>query len=395
MKLTQKTIAGLVLPNGKAEAIFFDDDIAGFGLRLRAGGSRTWIFQYKQGNKHRRMTLGSARAERARQIAEELHAKVRLGRDPAGEKLEGRARAAETMEAVLKAYMPHAQGRQRPRTLRETHRHLIVYCKPLHGQQMAKIDRRAIAARLGEIAAKSGATTSNRVRASLSSFFAWAIRQGLMETNPTIGTGREVEVSRDRVLTDPELGAIWNGLEDNDYGAIIKLLMLTGARAGEIALLRWSEVTEDEIALPAERTKNARAHRLPLTAPAREILNAQMRRESRDFIFGRGDGGFSGWSKSKSRLDEHIAEMTRNYLPHWTPHDLRRTTATRMAELGIAPHVVEAVLNHKSGTIKGVGATYNRYSYDSEKRMALGLWAEHLLAVVEERDSKIVPLRAL
>jgi integrase len=395
MKLTQKTVAGLVLPDGKAEAIFFDDDIAGFGLRLRAGGSRTWIFQYKQGNKQRRMTLGSARAEQARQTAEELHAKVRLGHDPAGEKLEGRARAAETMEAVLKAYLPHAQGRQRPRTLKETHRHLIVYCKPLHGPQIAKIDRRAIASRLGEIAAKSGATTSNRVRASLSAFFAWAIRQGLMETNPTVGTGREVEVSRDRVLADTELKTIWNALVDNDYGAIIKLLMLTGQRAGEIALLRWSEVTEHEIALPAERTKNARAHRVPLTAPTREILNVQIRREGRDFIFGRGDGGFSGWSKSKSRLDKRIHEMTGAYLPQWTPHDLRRTTATRIAELGIAPHVVEAVLNHKSGTIKGVGATYNRYSYDSEKRMTLGLWADHVLAAVEGRARQVVPLRGL
>ena len=393
MKLTQKTVAGLVLPDGKAEAIFFDDHIAGFGLRLRAGGSRTWIFQYKQGNKQRRMTLGSARAEQARQTAEELHAKVRLGHDPAGEKLEGRARAAETMEAVLKAYLPHAQGRQRPRTLKETHRHLIVYCKPLHGLQIAKIDRRAIASRLGEIAAKSGATTSNRVRASLSAFFAWAIRQGLMETNPTVGTGREVEVSRDRVLADTELKTIWNALEDNDYGAIIKLLMLTGQRAGEIALLRWSEVTQDEIALPADRTKNARAHRVPLTATAREILNAEPRREGRNFIFGRGDGGFSGWSKSKSRLDKRIHEMAGAYLPQWTPHDLRRTAATRMADLAVAPHVIEAVLNHKSGTIKGVGATYNRYSYDSEKRIALGLWAEHVLAVIEGRDSKVVPLR--
>jgi integrase len=393
MKLTQKTVAGLVLPDGKAEAIFFDDDIAGFGLRLRAGGSRTWIFQYKQGNKQRRMTLGSARAEQARQTAEKLHAKVRLGHDPAGEKLEGRARAAETMEAVLKAYLPHAQGRQRPRTLKETHRHLIVYCKTLHGLQIAKIDRRAIASRLGEIAAKSGATTSNRVRASLSAFFAWAIRQGLMETNPTVGTGREVEVSRDRVLADTELKTIWNALEDNDYGAIIKLLMLTGQRAGEIALLHGSEVTEDEIALPADRTKNARAHRVPLTATAREILNAEPRREGRDFIFGRGDGGFSGWSKSKSRLDKRIHEMIGAYLPQWTPHDLRRTAATRMADLAVAPHVIEAVLNHKSGTIKGVGATYNRYSYDSEKRIALGLWADHVLAVIEGRDSKVVPLR--
>jgi integrase len=395
MKLTQKTVESLTLPEGKAEAIFFDEEIAGFGCRLRSGGSRVWIFQFKQGNKQRRMTLGSfpaIRSEPARQIAEKLHAKVRLGQDPAGEKLEGRARAAETLEAMLRAYLPHAKTRQRPRTLKETERHLLVYCRPLHGLQITKIDRRTIAARLGEIAATSGAVTSNRVRASLSAFFAWCLRRGLLDSNPVVGTGREEEKSRDRVLADAELRAIWCALEDNDYGAIIKLLVITGQRAGEIAGLHLSEVREDEIALPAERVKNARAHRVPLTGLAREILDSQSRRLGRDFVFGRGEGGFSGWSKAKRLLDDRIREMTGSALAQWTPHDLRRTAATGMADLGVAPHVIEAVLNHKSGTIKGVAATYNRYEYSTEKRAALNLWANHVVTIVEGRESKIVPL---
>ena len=149
MKLTQKTVEGLALPEGKAEAIFFDEEIPGYGCRLRAGGSRRAIFQYKLGNKQRRMVLGPPTGG-TREIAKGLYAKVRLGHDPAGEKLEGRARAAETMGAVLEAYLPHAKTRQRPRTFTETERHLLTYCKPLHGLQLAAIDRRAIAARLTE-----------------------------------------------------------------------------------------------------------------------------------------------------------------------------------------------------------------------------------------------------
>ena len=395
MKLTQKVIAGLTLPDGKAEAIFFDETLAGFGLRLRAGGSRTWIFQYKQGLKQRRMAIGSflaVRAEQARQIAEGLHAKVHLGHDPAGDKLEGRVRAAEIMGAVLKAYMPHARARQRDSTLKETERHLLEYCKPLHGLQIAKIDRRAIAARLGEIAATSGSVTSNRVRSSLSAFFAWCLRQGLLDTNPVIGTGREAEASRSRVLDDSELRSIWNGLKNNDFGAIVKLLILTGQRAGEIAGLRWSEVRKDAIVLPPERTKNARQHTVPLSEPVRAILGAQTPRQDRDFIFGRTGRPFSGWSKSKRELDERIREMTGGSLSPWTLHDLRRSAVTHMADLGVQPHVIEATLNHVSGHKAGVAGVYNRSLYEAEKCGALNLWAEHVVAIVEGRDSKILPL---
>lgn len=396
MKLTQKTIESLTIPEGKRDHIFADSEIAGFGFRVRAGGSQTWTFQYKQGSRQRRITLGSfpaMRAEQARRVAGELHAKVRLGQDPAGDKFESRAKAAETLGAVLKTYLHHAQTRQRPRTLVETERHLNLHCRPMHGLQLTKIDRRAIAARLSEIAVGSGAVTSNRVRASLSALFTWAIRQGLTEVNPVAGTGKELEQARDRVLADFEIVAIWNALEDNDFGAIIKILALTGQRAGEISKLRWSEVQGDEIALPAERTKNNHAHRVPITRPVAEILAAHAR-QGRDLVFGRDSGrGFSNWGKNKHRLDAHIAEMTGARLAQWTPHDLRRTAATRMAELGIAPHIIEAVLNHRSGIIKGIGAVYNRYSYEAEKRAALTLWAEYIIGLIEGRDSKVVPLR--
>jgi hypothetical protein len=121
MKLTQKTVATLALPDGKSEAIFYDEDFPGFGLRLRGGGSRTWVFTYKIGSQHRRITLGSLAAltpARARETAADLHAAVRLGRDPSGEKSEGRVRAAETMFAVTQSSLTYQSGHLRRARLR-------------------------------------------------------------------------------------------------------------------------------------------------------------------------------------------------------------------------------------------------------------------------------------
>ena len=127
MKLTQKTIAALALPRASPRHRV-RRDLPGFGLRIRAGGNRTWIYQFKVGNQHRRITLGSrdgADTGRARETAAELHAAVRLGRDPAGEKSEGRARASETVAAVLQAYLAHQRGHLRPRSYVEVERHLM------------------------------------------------------------------------------------------------------------------------------------------------------------------------------------------------------------------------------------------------------------------------------
>jgi integrase len=398
MRLTDKAIAGLHLPKGKAEAIFYDDDLPGFGLRLRAGGSVRWVYTYRIGVRDRRITLGSPAAlsaTRARAIASELHAKIRLGEDPAGAKAEGRARVAETMDAQLRLYLAQKRGSVRPRSYAGIERHLIKHCRRLHGVPLAKIDRRAVAATLTTIAGKSGPIEANRVRASLSAFFAWCIREGLLDANPVAGTGRRPERSRSRVLSSEELKALWNATAgEEDYSAIVRLLLLTAARANEIAGLSWSEVTGDRIVLPADRTKNAREHLISLSEPARAILEARSRRADRDFIFGRHqDRGFSGWSACKALLDARI-KANGATLANWTPHDLRRTCATRMAELGVAPHIIEAVLNHVSGHKHGVHGVYNRATYEPEKRQALGIWADHLLSIVEGRERKILPIRA-
>jgi integrase len=399
MHLTDKTLATLTVPKGRSEAIVFDDALPGFGLRLRAGGAARWIYQYDIGPRTRRITIGAATAlsaTRARTAAADLHHRVRLGADPAGDKAEGRVRAGETLGALLEAYLAEQREQIKPLSFTQKQRHLSKHCRPLHGLPIAKIDRRAVAALLTKLAKSSGPVEANRVRASLSAFFSWAIAGGFVEHNPVTGTLPRPEKSRDRVLTPAELKALWAATAGgDDYSAIVRLLLLTGCRADEIGSLAWSEIFGDKIVLPGMRTKNGRDHVLPLSAPAQAIIATRPRMFGSKFVFGRGDNGrgFTGWSSTKVLLDARIKAAGAKVAP-WTNHDIRRSVATHMAEIGIAPHVIEAVLNHVSGHKAGVAGIYNRATYSAEKQAALILWADHLIGIVEGKARKVVPIRA-
>ncbi len=396
MRLTVKTAEGIKLPKGKKDHIEFDDDVQGFGLRLREGGSRTWIYQYRIGSKQRRMVLGSAKSVPlglARGNASKLEAKVKLGGDPAMDKEDARRDAENTFGALVDQYLKARASEWRPRSAAEIKRHLTKHAKPLDGMPIGGVSQRNIANLLNELARDAGNVTANRVRASLCAFFGWVIREGirLPEGNVASYTNKREEKSRERVLTDAELKRIWKVCLDDDYGAVLKLLVLTGQRANEIAELRWDEVHDNQILLPAERTKNGRPHVIPLSEPARAIL-AKFPSKGRAYVFGRDNTGFQGWSKAKEKIDGRISEAGKP-LAHWTVHDLRRTVATHMAELGIQPHIIEAVLNHVSGHKGGVAGIYNRATYDKEKREALTLWGEHIIAAIEGRAPVVVPLK--
>jgi integrase len=391
MKLTRQTIVALTLVEGKTETIVFDNDLPGFGIRIRAGGSRVWIYQYKIGNQNRRVTLGSLAAltpARARATAGELHAAVRLGRDPAGEKTEGRARAGETLAVVTRSYLTYQSGHLRRRSYRELERHLLRYCKPLHGLQLQKIDRRTVAARITDVASSGGAATGNRVRASLSALFAWAMKQGLTDNNPATGTSRAQEQPRTRVLSGDELKIIWSVLGSDDYSAIVKLLILTGMRREEVGALEWCEVAGDHIVLPPQRTKNGRGHRIPIVPAVRTILDGRNR--NGPFAFGRHPAKpFTGWGVSKAGLDRRL-EAAGHRLEPWRLHDLRRTMRTGLGALGVAPHVAELAINHVR---KGIESVYDKHRYEGEIRIALTLWGNHVLAL-KGRTATVVPLRA-
>jgi integrase len=259
--------------------------------------------------------------------------------------------------------------------------------------RLAEIDRRTIAVRLAEIEEASGPIARNRVRSSLSAFFAWAITEGFIETNPVTGTGKADEGgSRQRVLTEAEIAEVWAALEADQFGDIVRLLILTAQRREEIGGLGWSEVDFERglIVLPPARTKNKRLHELPLSSAARALLERQPRRKGRDLIFGHGAGPFSGWSDCKGRLDQRLFEarqatnLRAKPLPDWRLHDLRRTASTIMADkLGVLPHIVEAILNHVSGHRAGVAGVYNRATYAKEMREALERWRNHIAAITK------------
>jgi integrase len=358
MGITLRTVQSL----GPGETIWdagHREAVRGFGVR-RQRGAPVYVVKYRASGRQRFFTIGPHGSpwtpEKARKEAKRLLGLVADGKDPADERALAALQAADTVRKIADQYLKHAKQKQRPQTHSEVERYLLVTWKPLHPVPMFHIRRHHVAARIAEITTDHGAVTAARARAALSAMFNWAIREGLdIAANPVLGTNRPAQPrSRERVLTDRELAEIWAALGDDDYGRIVKLLMLTAQRRAEVGSMRWTELDSDMNVwtIPSTRTKNHREHTIPLTDVALTLIPA--RRESRDHVFGdgprrNGDShrGFSGWSKSKADLDVRILAARRKAadagveaeaLPDWRLHDLRRTAATVMADrLGVFP----------------------------------------------------------
>jgi integrase len=376
------------------DKVHFDSDLPGYGLRVRGSGVHSLMVQYAIAGKTRRIVLGkfgNTDLGKAYRDGKDLLAKVRLGGDPAAEKDQARVRASETFGALLPTYLERQQARMKPRSYAETGRHLERHAKALHRLPIESITRRTIAAQLTKIAKQNGPTAANRTRASLSGFFTWAAREGYRDDNPVSFTNKAVENGvRERTPSDEELRTIWLALDDDPYGAILKLLMLTSTRADEIGGLEWTEVspTLPLITLPPRRTKNKREHLIPLSKPAHAIVMAQPRTNPdgtpRKHVFGNGKYGYRNWSKDKLKLDARITQARHGKaLEHWTPHDFRRSISTALHErFGVPPHVVEVLLGHAGGHKAGVAGTYNKAIYLEERRRALEQWGTHIMTLV-------------
>jgi integrase len=450
MKLKTTIARNLELPSGKTDHIEWDEDFPGFGVRLRAGRnriSRMWIYQYDIAGRTRRITIGNANAigiEEAHKIAGQLQGKVRLGSDPAQEKAEKIERATHTFGNVLKDFLMVQKRTTRWGTYRATNSFLGVdFCSSLHPMSLGAITRRNIANVLTPLAVRGVPAQHNNVRNKLTTFFNWAIKQGLIEHSPMRSTEKLEQKSRQRVLSMDEFVAVsrtldamtdyftyihllkltgqrqneepiafWrDGLVDSmtDYRDMMRLLMLTGCRRAEISELLWSEIRTEKIfiddglpvagpaiVLPSERVKNGRKFVVPLSAPAIAILSSRRRDPDKTLVFPRKfdiPATFSrAWSRHKKLLDTALAERGHK-LEHWVLHDIRRSVATHMGHMGIQPHVIEEALNHFRANV------YNKSKLEGPKRHAVEAWGEYLMAHVEGREpatpvNNVVPLRA-
>jgi integrase len=404
MKLTDTRLAGLKLDRGDTDKIFFDDEIPGFGVRVREGGSRKFVLHYRIGGAQRRLTVGAVgvlKLEEARQRARKALVDVGDGKDPAAQKATDKVEAKQSFGSVAKDYIEFLKGRVgagdlKPRSYVEIERHVMKHFKPLHRLVIGSITRATIATRLREIAKEHGPGAADRARSNVSTFFGWAIGEGICQINPVAGTnkssGEYVERERSLIVDGEkpnydELVTVWKGSPDNDYGKIVRLLILTLCRRDEIGSLDRAELDKESrlIRLPGIRTKNGREHSVPLSGPAMAILEAVDLRDGRELLFGSGKGGYSGWSKSKQQMDKAL-----KLKKPWTLHDLRRTGRTGLGILGVAPHIAEAVLNHLPPKLM---RTYDKNKYEREKREALELWAAHVMRLVSGETSNVVALR--
>lgn len=387
--LTEITVQRLKPPDaGRLEVM--DTATTGFGVRITPAGTRTFfvLYRIKGERAQQRLTLGDAGSMKlavARQAAKLAVEMAQEGKNPklrreetvAENKAEDAATVAQLFENVARDYVTkHAKVKLKESRAVELHveNRLIPAWKGRPIQAIRKAD-------VIELLEAIGANTpvqANRVFALLSKMFKWCVERDILDTTPMAGLKKLYdESSRDRVLTEGEIRAVWQACDTVGYpgGALAKLLLLTACRLREISDLTHSMVGEDVIEL--RETKNGRAHLIPITKQIRVVLKP-MPRFKGDYILTStaGERPMQNFADVKARLDEASG------VSGWTFHDLRRTAASNMARLKIQPHVIEAVLNHKSGTVSGVAAVYNRYSYLDEKQEALELWGAEVDRIV-------------
>lgn len=435
--LTDKVLEKIVPPaNGRLE--LWDAHLEGFGYRASQTGKGSFFAMYRLDGKQRRMTIGRYPAMSlalAREKAKAALQAAKENRDPALEeeakqREEGEKRSrtlALAVEDFLKLY-----PRYRPSTRAEVGRLLKrEVVATLGDRPVSSINRRDVAKVVNAVSDRGAGTTANRVLAYLGSFFTWLVERGELEVTPIQNLAKPSEErTRDRVLTDEELTAVWRAADQMAYpfGNLVQLLLLTAQRRDEVAGMLRSDIDwkATKWTLAREQTKSDRRHEVPLSATAISILEAIPNRGDmlfRAMAVRRKKGTapnkdeaprhISGWSAFKKAIDEKALALLQKAeneeaelegrqpekitLPAYTLHDIRRTVASGMARLGIAPHVVERLLNHSTGTIRGVAAVYNRHSYAPEMRHAVDLWATHVEQLVrsEVNTTNVVSFRSV
>lgn len=409
----QKNLTDIVIKRTKPPVTghteIWDTDVRGLGVRISAKGSRTYFIMYRIGEgearRQRRMSIGEVTdigLDDARDKARDVKRAVKKGVDPQVKMEPPAPPKRVTVRDAFEQYMAlHVKPNLGARTGAGLRGMFDVDVLPHVGNrpidEIKKID---VVALHNAVVARGAPVGANRLHASLRAFFNWTVTNGILDDSPAAGTKPPTkEIERERALTEDEIGWFWKATEKmGPFGDLFRLLLVTAQRRDEVREMRRPEVDIDKRTwtIPAARAKNGKKHEVALSDLAVAIL--ERRKGAEDLIFAserarprnRGNTAISGLSRAKRRLDAAMAEAAGSAVEPFTLHDLRRTAATQMAELGIAPHVVDKLLNHQSGTIKGVAAIYNRHEYRSEQREALLKWARRLSAIVGVGDDAVV-----
>ena len=392
-KLTPKGIDALPPATVKRYEVR-DTIVPGLHVRVSSAGSKVFYVSARHDGRTRRIKIGpypTLSLADAREKAQSILRDIILGTY---------GREPETPTPTLGEVIPDfidLYARPRNRDWKETQSVLQKF-KPLFSRPMDEIKRADIVRVLDTIVAGGTPVRANRALAAVKKLFSWCVDRGVVETSPVAALKPPTkEVPRDRVLTTAEVVTCWHGATDEGapFEQFVHMLALTGQRRGEVAEMRWSEIDFDASTwtIPAKRVKNASLHVVPLSTLALATLRSVPRFLNSDFVFTTtGRSPISGFGRLKRRLDDALPDSTED----WRFHDIRRTVATNMAMLGVQPHVIEAVLNHKTGILSGVAATYNRHLYHDEKREALEAWAKHVEAMVAPVSNvERLPLRAV
>jgi integrase len=379
------------------ETCVWDSTVRGFGFARRRAADGTMLDRYlarkRLGKLMPKMTLDaqSVSFTQAQDAAKDWLAEIQLKKNPrAAQKAMLEEQSRITYVDAVTDYLAVKVKKLRTSSFRQAKLYLtnpgyFGFKKPL-----AAITRSDIATRLDAISSENGVETAKRARSILYTMFKWAINKGHVDVNPVALT--EVEEPEEttpevvRVLNADELKAVWDACgADDDYSRIIRLLILTGCRRDEVGGMRWSEfdLQQGTFTIPVERSKNKRAHTLPLPAMALDIIRSIPQRVGCDHLFA--SKGFSMWSRSKKLLDGASGVKA------WKLHHIRHTVSTGMNDIGIDPHIVDATLNHLANRQK-MERRYNHSEYLVQKAQTLIRWADHVNSVVTGEPRKIEPL---
>jgi integrase len=378
-----------------------DGIVPGLVLIVQASGIKSWALRYRFAGKVCKLTIGrfsptgegGLTLSQARSAAGVAIEAAQRGENPASDKkaakavrLEGRDKVANLLDQFEQRHLNKLRSRKQVRQLFDKHV-LPVWAD----REVQSIARRDVIELIEDVAEKSGGITANRLLAHIHKFFSWCLSRGVIEINTASGIDKPAaENSRDRVLSDGEIRLFWDACEKEGqpFGSIFKLLLLTGQRKSEIAEMVEAELSGDSLHLDASRTKNGRAHDVPLSKDAQAVLAGVVRVSGKaGYLFTTtGQTPVSGFNSPTNRIRARMNTAAGRELPHWKLHDLRRTCATGLARLAVPVRVTEAVLNHVSGTGGGIVAVYQRHDYAAEKRDALALWAQAIEDILAGLD---------